>query len=740
MNKFFNNKNLAFTLAEMMVILTLFSVISAATLPVITARNNIDMSEDSTASGYFPDPWKESNNGTLSYYNTGSPFANKSAVIIGGKVSDDAYSLGYPQLIIKDNNVGNTLAQTNQIILMKRNGSNAYLGGRIALSSPDYTGEDQAGCIALGYEALYARSTGSGRRNLIAIGDYAGYQRTGSAPYMGDKKDSILIGNRPNNYAATVGSIYINRMYGSTVIGNYSGAAGVYNSVKLGNYAGLEATSHGSVDIGNYASYATGNSLLSVAAGTYAGSRLPSSVGNVNLGFFSGYGYNARSSVYSVNVGSYAGAYTNLSAGDGSGAPYTKMIAIGKYAAANIRNTKTASESIYIGSHAGRNSATAMYDSSANYPLYSTIMIGSYAGFYATNPSTDNSHFKYISPILIGYYAGSSPDRYYHATWGSGTPVYYHTLPVAIGSYALNSPISILGIRSELPAVSIGAYAGLGIIGGAPQSVFIGHYAGVYSINGNTVCIGFNACYSSVGSNDVRIAPYNPRTWFTYTSATGSLRSNTSYIGYANALGTMYSEIAAYLTNYILFYSDASNTSSNMVLSPLSPDTNGSDEDNSFILLYAENVYGPYGNMLNWSDRRLKENIRPLKYGLKDVRKINIYEFKWKDKNLDKPQIGVIAQEFQKVIPEGVYKMPDGYLTIGSDWILFSMLNAIQELDKSLISIQNSFKSYLKEYVSLVSRVKVLEKEVKTLEKENKTLIRDIDIAYRKAKKLEVRQ
>ena len=135
MNRFFNKKNLAFTLAEMMVILAIFSVISAATLPVITAKNNLDVSESATG-GYFPDPWKEDALGAISYYDANSPFANKAAVIVGGQVSDDAYSIGYPQLIVKDNNVDDKIS-SSQIVLTKRNDANIYIGGRIA--SPIFT-------------------------------------------------------------------------------------------------------------------------------------------------------------------------------------------------------------------------------------------------------------------------------------------------------------------------------------------------------------------------------------------------------------------------------------------------------------------------------------------------------------------------------------------------------------------------------------------------------------------------
>lgn len=62
------------------------------------------------------------------------------------------------------------------------------------------------------------------------------------------------------------------------------------------------------------------------------------------------------------------------------------------------------------------------------------------------------------------------------------------------------------------------------------------------------------------------------------------------------------------------------------------------------------------------SDRRLKENIRP-------VGKLNngltVYVFNWKGQ--DTPLLGLIAQEVQKVIPEAVTKGEDGYLRLNYD-------------------------------------------------------------------------
>ena len=54
------------------------------------------------------------------------------------------------------------------------------------------------------------------------------------------------------------------------------------------------------------------------------------------------------------------------------------------------------------------------------------------------------------------------------------------------------------------------------------------------------------------------------------------------------------------------------------------------------------------------SDRKLKENIKDMSYGLLDVMKMRAVEFDWKEKRQGVHDIGVIAQEIEEIIPEVV--------------------------------------------------------------------------------------
>ena len=93
------------------------------------------------------------------------------------------------------------------------------------------------------------------------------------------------------------------------------------------------------------------------------------------------------------------------------------------------------------------------------------------------------------------------------------------------------------------------------------------------------------------------------------------------------------------------------------------------------------------------SDKRLKQNIKPIKSALNKVSKLQGVTFDWKDKKQEydqygKPQklqewkndIGFIAQDVQKVLPELVRENEDGMLSMRHQGIAPILLEAIKEL------------------------------------------------------------
>lgn len=96
-------------------------------------------------------------------------------------------------------------------------------------------------------------------------------------------------------------------------------------------------------------------------------------------------------------------------------------------------------------------------------------------------------------------------------------------------------------------------------------------------------------------------------------------------------------------------------------------------------------VYGKttiYGQFLNPSDARIKTDIQPITNALDIVKQINGYSFT-KLHNSQK-ELGVIAQELQKVLPNLVHEDDKGYLSVSYMNLIALLIEAIKELDAKI--------------------------------------------------------
>ncbi|WP_207533147.1 tail fiber domain-containing protein [Desertivirga arenae] len=100
------------------------------------------------------------------------------------------------------------------------------------------------------------------------------------------------------------------------------------------------------------------------------------------------------------------------------------------------------------------------------------------------------------------------------------------------------------------------------------------------------------------------------------------------------------------------------------------------------------------------SDRRLKRNIQPLKHGLNAIQKLEPVSYNWIDpKQSTKTQIGLIAQDARKVIPEIVLGDEDkGKLSINYTELIPVLINAIKEQQQKIDSQQKQIDE-LKELI-----------------------------------------
>jgi hypothetical protein len=95
------------------------------------------------------------------------------------------------------------------------------------------------------------------------------------------------------------------------------------------------------------------------------------------------------------------------------------------------------------------------------------------------------------------------------------------------------------------------------------------------------------------------------------------------------------------------------------------------------------------------SDKRLKENIKPIESALDKVSKLQGVTFDWKpsDSILEiKEDVGFIAQDVQKVMPELVRENKDGMLSMRHQGIAPILLEAIKELKAEIEELKKQIK------------------------------------------------
>ena len=95
------------------------------------------------------------------------------------------------------------------------------------------------------------------------------------------------------------------------------------------------------------------------------------------------------------------------------------------------------------------------------------------------------------------------------------------------------------------------------------------------------------------------------------------------------------------------------------------------------------------------SDRRYKDNIKPIESALDKAMKLEGVTFDWKESDsiLDiKEDIGFIAQDVQKVVPELVRENKDGKLSLRYQGITPILLEAIKELKAEIEELKKKIK------------------------------------------------
>lgn len=762
-------KYIAFTLTEMTMVILIMSIVAAISTPVITKNiKNVETKKKQLDATPTISPlWKQAESADGAYYI--SPYAtgsNAGMVAINIKPDTNRNAYFNPAMVI-GNPASDSSAENNDI--SKIGQMDFYNGAeprrrRIAM--------DESHNILMGYGNLYRSGTEKSNtlQNSIIIGnDNLTFSNNASV----NMHNGIIIGNGNHKisgdkllnttrnisigYGISKPTLTEETSFIDTVQMGYFpsyNSKSNHNSVFIGSYAGSNmsgTSSSNNISIGSYAGYAN-SSVNNISIGLYSGHSDSSHADNISIGYYTSYKPISTSTTNFTNK-----SYAN--------------IAIGKYAnTLTVDNTRNSYFNILVGSYAG-------YGNNVK-AAYGNIILGNYAN---TNNNTIDfqnvviGHQTGVNWTSAGYYStivnGQKVDHY-----GGSERGFYGV--IAIGPFSANSLYEGNGIyignqagkyasyTDKADNIIIGTNAGIsstvGAANGVKGSIFIGKNAGQYSNGIFEMGIGQDACQHT-GKGKVCIGPqfennpYTPDKFGDYVSGrtnktSGSMHFYTNYGNSEiyNTLNSLPSELL--YTSYYPFVPEEKSCVNNdkiqtdfsgtigiphcaTSMAPLWNPVDGkavivfnpgpmNSANPSSITLFAPVVYSLNARMIPFvfSDKRLKENIIPYKYSLKELEKLNVYNFNWKTGDTNTPQISYISQEVKSVIPEAVSKDENGYYRLDGSWILYMAVNAVKELDNKIQKLEKDINSFINGYFGLISRIEKLEKQAKTIKAENEAI------------------
>ena len=348
----------AFTLAEMMVVMLIVSIVLAAMAPVMTTKNKVDNSS----------PWRYSPaNSSDAYFGAGEAMR---ALI--GQVNGEDTDLG--KLIINNNATGNShiLFKSNNDILgdLYFNGTSLILGSRpsnstnatygannisIGPNNWSSTGVEGDSNITIGDNAMNSLTTG---RSNIGIGTTLNALTTGSNNVaVGD--NSLLGSNGDYNVAVGTrayrqGTGGSNVIIGGDAMSKYSGN----NNVVMGTQAMYYGSGNNNVAIGTNANYngtnseATYEGTTAVGHNAQARSLNSTAIGRETIAGTAG-SNNYFASAVAIGYKANATGLSSVAIGKEANSPGERAISINGTAtesdAIAIRGTATGVTSIAIG-------------------------------------------------------------------------------------------------------------------------------------------------------------------------------------------------------------------------------------------------------------------------------------------------------------------------------------------------------------------------------------------------------
>ena len=391
-----------------------------------------------------------------------------------------------------------------------------------------------------------------------------------------------------------------------------------------------------------------------------------------------------------------------IAIGDNAAANASNAVSIGSNSTAASKTVTNAASAIAIGNAAAANSASSIAmgtGATVGYSLSPAIALGNGTLVNGNNGVAigNGSNISFVAnATAIG--AGASAT----STAANSTAIGYNaaaTLPneVILGDRSNTSLAVGIGTESFSSANREKFLVDAGASGGTNfQNVIVGKgntnsYAQLNIQNANA---GTGASSDVVATADNG----NETTNYIDMGINSSSYTSTGILGGANnaylyAAGNDFVIGNSTNNKSLIFYTTASSTNTERVRITNTGLVPG--QDNTYTDGTASNrwsaVYATNGT-IQTSDIRLKKNIQPLTYGLKEVLNLQPVSYDWKD-NSGKNKIGLIAQDVRKIIPQVVVG-DEAKENIGMNYaeLVPVLINSIKELNKRVEELEAQLK------------------------------------------------
>lgn len=689
-------KKTAFTLAELMVIMSVMTVIIAAVAPIFTSRlTNVS----------FDSVWST----------------------VGASNMNDIYTDASIRSMMQETLIGITPINMDDV----RKTYQPY-SKLIIRSSHKISGSKPQKQIEFKYNGTSDGFLFGSNANLLLGGFYNDISITYAAPDLDNIMEAVI--GDGASYNTAIGSKALN----SISTGKHNTAFG---------YNALSSVTTGSANTA--IGYSAGSSLTTGSGNVFVGyNSYNAQTGDYNTVIGTNTSSRSSASSYTTAIGNninVKGDY-NVAVGDNSNAGGTYNTALG-YNALTSENPSSASYSSFKYNTAiGYNSCSGISSSAQN-----TTCIGGAGIDSITMSSTAMSMFNDShSRVLIGrstskfnsaatlevYNLNSTNSKYPYPANISGAPVLGDSAVVVNGNLIVRGQTYMLG-QSPFPmsptsstftpakTISLMGYRLykdsqsdhkplIGIDGSEiTQRIYQENSDGLHELyNGREHCICNYSC--SVSTNDYSggFSGRDSYDWSTVkyvkTSSTPMINilGGTSYFfgTTPHACGSSYESDSSIADSVEL--NRARNLLQGGSCCPILT-SNGAALDKSVS-----------------SDLRLKNIESSYNIGLANLLKLKIYNYVYKSDAQKLPHVGVIAQDLKRYFPDSVSKDKNGYYQINTEELFYAAINSVKELYSNIVALITKANNYIsrlttlkKENDKLKNKLLILSKELEEIEK-----------------------